>query len=197
MGARPDAFSTHGASAFMVSYIWENFFRKDSSATDHDRALSENYLFKGLSKSEISFIKSLVHHRVYKAGESIFRQGELGIGMYIIIAGNISFSVEDGSSPDPQKARYITRLSAGDFFGEIALVEQAGRRTATATATSECSLLGFFKPDLAEVIERNPRLAVKILNRLGEVLARRLKETTSRLTEIKQERKDTETPGGN
>src|SRR5690606_30815615 len=84
----------------------------------------------------------------------------------------------------------VTRLSRGDFFGEISLVEQAGRRTATASAADDVILLGFFKPDLAEIVERNPRMGVKLLTRLGEILGRRLKETADRFTEVKRELKE-------
>ena len=181
----------------MVNFIWDNLFRKSAKGSEQDQALSENYLFKGLGKGELSFVRGLVHHRLYKPGEAIFRQGELGIGMYIIASGNVNFTVEDPAATDSQKSTFVTRLSTGDFFGEIALVEQAGRRTATAIAASECSLLGFFKPDLAEIIERNPRLAIKVLCRLGEVLARRLKETANRITEIKRELKEAQPPDGN
>ena len=174
----------------MVNFIWENIFRRTKNGEDIDAALTENYLFKGLSKSERSFVKTLVHARQYRAGEAVFRQGELGIGMYMIVHGSINISVEDPTAvDDAARATFITRLSDGDFFGEIALVEQTGRRTATATAASEAWLLGFFKPDLAEIVERNPRLAVKILTHLSEVLGRRLKETTDRFTEVKRDLK--------
>lgn len=171
----------------MVNFIWENIFRRAEKGQDIDRAIADNYLFKGLNKSERAFVRTLLHERQYRAGEAVFRQGELGIGMYMIVHGSINITVEDASAVDEaSKATFITRLSDGDFFGEIALVEQAGRRTATATAASESALLGFFKPDLAEVVERNPRLAVKILTHLAEVLGRRLKETTDRFTEVKR-----------
>jgi CRP/FNR family cyclic AMP-dependent transcriptional regulator len=175
----------------MVNYLWDNLFRRNQADEEIETVLSENYLFKVLNKSEIQFIKSLVHHRVYRPGEPIFTQGELGVGMYIVVKGTVNITVEDlHTLDDNQKNVFVTRLSPGDFFGEISLVEQTGRRTATATAADEVVLLGFFKPDLAEVIERNPRSGVKILARLGEVLGRRLKETAERFTEVKRELKE-------
>jgi len=175
----------------MVNYLWDNLFRRNSDQDETHNALSENYLFKPLTGYELAFIKGLVHTRIYKPGEVIFTQGELGVGMYITLKGTVNITVEDLHARDEsEKNIFITRLTRNDFFGEISLVEQAGRRTATATAADEVTLLGFFKPDLAEVIERNPRVAVKILTRLGEVLGRRLKETADRFTEVKRELKD-------
>lgn len=175
----------------MVNYLWDNLFRRGSKESEVETVLAENYLFRVLSKAELSFVRSLVHLRNYRSGEPIFRQGELGVGMYIIVRGHVNITVEDLRATD-ESARnvFVTRLAKGDFFGEIALVEQTGRRTATASAADEVTLLGFFKPDLAEIIERNPRTGVKILTRLGEVLGRRLKETAERFTEVKRELKE-------
>ncbi len=175
----------------MVNYLWENIFRRGPKESDLEMILSENYLFRVLSKAELAFVKSLVHLRLYRPGEPIFRQGELGVGMYIIVKGHVNITVEDLRVVDEsQQNVFVTRLGRGDFFGEIALVEQTGRRTASASAADEVSLLGFFKPDLAEIVERNPRTGVKILTRLGEVLGRRLKETAERFTEVKRELKE-------
>jgi CRP-like cAMP-binding protein len=175
----------------MVNYLWDNFFRRQQSDEEITKLLSENYIFKSLTSFELYFVRQLIHRRIYKPGEAIFTQGELGVGMYIVAKGTVNITVEDHHVADENDRHiFVTRLTHGDFFGEISLVEQAGRRTATATAADEVILLGFFKPDLAEVIERNPRTAVKILTRLGEVLGRRLKETADRFTEVKRELKD-------
>ena len=118
--------------------------------------------------------------------------------MYIVVQGTINITVEELHTVDEvQRNVFVTRLSRGDFFGEISLVEPAGRRTATATAAEEVALLGFFKPDLSEVIERNPRAAIKILSRLSEVLGRRLKETADRFAEVKRELRQMTRPDGN
>ena len=174
----------------MVNYLWDNLFRRASRDEEITAVLSESFLFKTLSTAEINFLRGLVHKRAYRPGEKIFSQGELGIGMYLVVSGTVHITVEEsdlrGEAPTNM---LITRLGKNDFFGELSLVEQAGRRTATATAADNVVLLGFFKPDLAEVIERNPRTAVKILTRLGEVLGRRLKETADSFTEVKRELK--------
>ncbi len=172
----------------MVTYLWDNLFKRNRKDFQLEEILRENFIFKDLSPSELTFVRNLVHYRNYRAGETVFRQGELGVGMYIVAKGSVNITVEDMSSPDgPAKQNFVTRLTAGDFFGEIALVEQTGRRTATATAADEVVLVGFFKPDMAEIIERSPRTGMKILARLAEVLGRRLQETAERFTELKRE----------
>lgn len=173
----------------MVNFLWENLFKKEEKEKDLVHLLGDNYLFENLTKNELQFLSRIVHVREYKPGETIFRQGEIGVGMYIIIKGDVDIHVESTpvegestSSPAP-----ITQLEAGDFFGEISLVEENGRRTATALAATEASLIGFFQPDLNEVIERNPSTGVKILLKLSQVLGKRLKETASKISELKRE----------
>lgn len=172
----------------MVSFIWDNLFRKEEKQKDPVHILKENFLFQDLTKRELAFVKELVHQRFYQPGETIFRQGEVGVGMYIIVSGNVDIFVEDVSA-DTQERRetFITRLVAKDFFGELSLVEEGDRRSATARAGSETSLLGFFKPDLMEIVERNPSTGGKIILRLGQVLGKRLKETSEKVSELKRE----------
>jgi CRP-like cAMP-binding protein len=172
----------------MVNYLWDNLFKRSQKDEQIQAILADNYIFSTLSKPELHFVKRLVHYRSYRPGETIFRQGEMGVGMYIIAKGTANITVEDLQKTDGDAREvFVTRLARGDFFGEIALVEQAGRRTATATAADDVTLLGFFKPDLAEIIERSPRTGIKIVAKLAEVLGRRLQETADRFTELKRE----------
>jgi CRP-like cAMP-binding protein len=66
-------------------------------------------------------------------------------------------------------------------------VEDAGRRSATSVASEDTVLIGFFKPDLLEILERSPGTGVKVVFRLAEVLGRRLKETTEKISQLKKE----------
>lgn len=174
----------------MVNYIWENFFRKDSAERTELEVLRNCYLFETLSKNELRFLKETVHVRNYRPSEIVFRQGELGIGMYILVKGAIEIFLENPMAESVgARTIFVTRLVGGDFLGELSLVETNSRRTATAVASEDTTLIGFFKPDLIDILERQPATGVKILFRLGEVLGRRLKETTTRVSELKRELK--------
>ncbi len=109
--------------------------------------------------------------------------------MYIIAKGSVDISLFD-SQPlvgDAAKQVFVTKLEGGDFFGELSLVEDNGRRSASAIASEDCVLIGFFKPDLMEILERSPATGIKIIFRLSEVLGRRLKETTDKIKQLKRE----------
>lgn len=171
-----------------MNYIWENIFKNKGKAGSIRDKLKENLLFCDLNAFELSLVEKILNVRHYRPGESIFRQGEVGVGMYIVLSGTVNIYVEELQATTTQSiATHVTQLKAGEFFGELALVENEGRRSASATAHEECVLIGFYKPDLFEIIERNPSAGVKILMRLGEVLGFRLRETTARITELKKE----------
>ena len=118
----------------MVNFLWDNIFKTFEKETDVATVLSKNILFRNLSKKELKFIEKIVHIRKYRAGEVIFRQNENGVGMYIIVKGRVQISVIDDivSGENDEKDVIITRLEPGDFFGELSLVEDTGRRSATS-----------------------------------------------------------------
>ncbi len=171
----------------MVDFIWENIFQKDSDKNVIRKTLKDNVLFQDLSANQLNMLQKVVNTRSYRPGENVFRQGEVGVGMYLIVSGTVNIYVEElQAETSVSTTSHVTQLKSGDFFGELALVEHEGRRSASAKAHDECVLIGFFKPDLMEIIERNPTAGVKILMRLGEVLGVRLKQTTSRITDLKK-----------
>ncbi|MCB0362681.1 MAG: cyclic nucleotide-binding domain-containing protein [Bdellovibrionales bacterium] len=172
----------------MVNTLWDNIFRRGERENDLVQVLSRNILFESLSTRELVFLKDLVHVRSFHPGETIFRQGEIGIGMYILVSGNVDIFIEDLQQIEGEPTSVlVTSLGPGDFFGELSLVEDKGRRTATAIARDQTKLVGFFKPDLIDISERNPSTGVHILMRLGEVLGRRLKETSEKVTLLRRE----------
>lgn len=178
-----------------MNNLWENVFKKDNKSRTIQKALSDNILFRTLNKSELKHIEQIIHERHYRAGEAIFNQGDVGVGMYIILKGSVDISVLDLDPSKDGTARevFVTRLEKDDFFGELSLVEDNGSRSATARAAEETALLGFFKPDLLELLERQPAVGVKVVFRLAEVLGQRLKDTTEKITRLKTELKHIQT----
>lgn len=172
-----------------MSYLWENLFRKDARERSLAQKLSENILFQDLSARELKLVENIVNLRTYRPGEVIFRQGDAGVGMYIISKGSVNIYVEEMDPATTQvTSSQVTVLREGDFFGDLALVDPNNRRSASAVAGEETLLIGFFKPDLVEISQRSPSAGVKILWRLGEVIGVRLRETTAKISELKKDR---------
>jgi CRP-like cAMP-binding protein len=177
-----------------VNFIWDNIFKRAADQTIQS-VLRENMLFRDLSNSELRFLERCVHVRHYHAGESVFRQGEVGVGMYLVVKGRVEIYIVDPNAvTDESREIYITQLLSNDFFGELSLVEDNGRRSATAVAREETTLIGFFKPDLMEILARRPAMGTHVTLRLAEVLGRRLKETTEKVSELRRVLKDLRSP---
>lgn len=171
----------------MIQYLWENILKKKRNENDVFSFLKESFLFKDLSRKEIHFLSQLVHVRHFEAGEKIFKQGDPGVGMYLILNGTIDIIMHDPSleyKTNEQQEVFITRLEKGDFFGELSLIEEPSFRSASSVALTKSCLIGFFKPDLLQVIQRNPLTGNKISLRLAEILGKRLRETTEKVTEL-------------
>jgi CRP-like cAMP-binding protein len=113
---------------------------------------------------------------MYKPDEAIFHQGEPGVGMYIIVTGSVHILTG-------QNGPVLAELTDGEFFGELALLDESPR-SATAVARTPCSILGFFQPDLFGLIERDPNLGVKIVLRLARSIGERLRRASERLQEF-------------
>ncbi|MBT4760126.1 MAG: cyclic nucleotide-binding domain-containing protein [Bdellovibrionaceae bacterium] len=174
----------------MVNYLWDNIFNPDAKEKQHVKKLRDCFLFSSLTTKEILFLKDIVHIRKFNIAENIFKQGEMGVALYILAKGNVDIFVEDiDLITKESKEIFVTRLKQGDFFGEIALAEKDNVRTATAKASTEVQLIGLSKPDLLEITERSPSMGVKILLQLGEVLGKRLKQTGYKIEELRKEMK--------
>ncbi len=145
-------------------------------------ALSQVDIFSKLSWQEIKIVENAVHIRNYAPGEPIFKQGDPGSGMYIIIEGCVGIFLDIPH----QAPKQLSKLGASDFFGEIALLD-ASPRTAAATAIENSTIIGFYRPDLMDILKTKPALGAKILIALSEVLAVRLRGTNVEL--VKLERK--------
>src|SRR5271157_4088590 len=98
--------------------------------------------------------------RKYAPGAAICREGEEGEEMYIIQAGKVRVSKRFGG-----KTHVISVLEKGDFFGEMAIVSRI-QRTATVTAIDAVELLVFDREGLQNMIARNARIALTIIDKL-------------------------------
>lgn len=161
-------------------FLWRT---PDINASTRKRSLAEalksNFLFSTLSERELRALGNVVYERIYHPGESIFEQDDRGFGMYFIVQGRVSIRYDAAEGPVE-----IAQLGPNEFFGELSLVDPEHTRTASAVAIEKCILVGFFRPDLQEILERKPAMGVKVLLQLSTVLGRRLLETTEKITTL-------------
>lgn len=160
--------------------IWGNIFKGKNDQNQNVRHFLKNIpLFAKLHKRQLRDIEHLIHRRHYKSAEVIFWQNEPGVGMYVVQSGEVGIFADYGAPEQKQLAVLIP----GDFFGEMALLED-DNRSATAVALCDSQLIGIFHPDLFDLFERKPRLGIQVLATLANMLAQRLRKTNLELQQL-------------
>ncbi|MBI4279525.1 MAG: cyclic nucleotide-binding domain-containing protein [Armatimonadetes bacterium] len=123
-------------------------------------------LFTGLPEQDLERIAGTVKERQYAAGEEIVQQGRPGFSFFMILDGGVEVR-RDG--------HVLRALEPGEFFGEIAVLDDAPR-SATVVATRPTTCLAITRKDLVDILKAYPEIAVRMLG----VLARRLREWEDR-----------------
>jgi CRP-like cAMP-binding protein len=163
--------------------LWRNLFsQRVIREGTIEEVLSKVPAFANLAPRELKEVAAIVHKREYRSGEPVFYQGDPGLGMYIVKDGEVSIVIQgkDGNE------RELAVFGDGDFFGELALLDESPR-SANAVCKTECTLIGFFRPDLFELIEKNTTLGIKIVLKLAEIVAQRLRHTDKELSKVKSQ----------
>ncbi|MBD3422112.1 MAG: cyclic nucleotide-binding domain-containing protein [Chitinivibrionales bacterium] len=139
-------------------------------------------MFEGLNQQELIQISRALHERKYHKGETVFKENEPGAGMYIIEKGEIAIIKE----LQGDNSITLAILKEKSFFGELALLDEIPR-SASAAVEKDAILLGFCKPDLEKLIERNPRLGAKILSNLARLICRRLLQANANMEQMQND----------
>jgi CRP/FNR family cyclic AMP-dependent transcriptional regulator len=126
--------------------------------------LGEVPLFSECSKRELTLIARASKEVTHRQGTEIAREGERGIGLFLILDGQCRVSIGGKTK---------AKLTAGDFFGEIALLD-GGPRTATVTALTDVTLVGITGWVFRGLLMEHPSIALKTL----EGVAGRLREVS-------------------
>jgi CRP-like cAMP-binding protein len=116
--------------------------------------------------------------RRYRPDQVIFRGGEPGDGLFILVEGSVRISKRSATGEEA-----LAILEPGAFFGEMALIDYLPR-AADALANAETDVFFIPLPALRDLLEQYPQLAMKVLFALCEVLTQRLRETNERFMSV-------------
>lgn len=142
------------------------FLRRQSSAVV--LALADNALFSSLTVSDLKTVEGFIHLRRYLPGEIVFDEGEEGQALYVIISGRVAIC-HPGEVDHP-----IAELDPGDFFGELALLDDAPR-SAQARASADTELAVLFRGDFERLMDSHARIVSRIALQLARTLGQRLR----------------------
>jgi len=117
-------------------------------------------LFTDLNKREVQQIARLFKERRFSEGETVVKEGSGGAAFFVIESGEATVFI---------RGKAHTTLKPGDYFGEIALIDQ-GTRMATIIASSELVCYGVTFWDFRPLVEANGLIGWKLLQRMAKML---------------------------
>jgi len=123
-------------------------------------------LFTELPPPDLQPIASIAEEHVFDAGDTIARQGDIGEEMHIIVSGEVSVAVRDGT--DAQ--RVVAVRSEGDVVGEMAIVTNEPRM-ADLVARGPVRLLTIDRRRFESIIRERPETALGVIRMLSRRLA--------------------------
>jgi CRP/FNR family transcriptional regulator, cyclic AMP receptor protein len=143
----------------------------------HEAALLED-----LSAAEANALGALMPLVRAKAGQVLIREGELGDWMLIILSGTVDVTkqTEDGDKPSR-----LAVVKQGAALGEMSMLD-AAPRYASCTAIEAVEAAVLTRAGIAELIQSHPTAGAKVLVKLTQLLAQRLRNTSNQLVKLLQ-----------
>ncbi|HYK97024.1 MAG TPA: cyclic nucleotide-binding domain-containing protein [Candidatus Acidoferrales bacterium] len=127
--------------------------------------------FEDLDKASLEAIANAAVEQTYQPGEFIMRQGDTGVGAFIIRSGKVEvLQVRDG------KEVALATLGPGDVVGEMALLDEFPR-SASVRAKEPTTALGIQRWHFRGILQSHPQLAVALL----PILSRRIRNAEGQL----------------
>ena len=129
--------------------------------------LREVPLFRGCTEASLRSLAERTAEVDFAAGQHIVQQGQVGNGLFLIVAGTAQVMAGD---------QELARLGPGDVIGELSVIDQEPR-VASVVATQRVSCLALASWDLLAMLDTDPQLARNLLSEL----AGRLRATDARV----------------
>jgi CRP-like cAMP-binding protein len=140
-------------------------------------------IFDGLETRDINKVLKSATGKKFEAGHVIFKEGDNGDCFYLIIDGRVRVT----KKLDGEKVEEVATLKAGDYFGEMALLD-GEPRSASVTAVEPTKVLEVRNSQFIKMIMDDDNFARKVLWAFCTTFARRLRATNSLLTEFAKRR---------
>lgn len=126
--------------------------------------LSKVPLFQGLKDKQLQRLADRMVERSYAAGDMIVKQGQGGEGFYVLISGKAEATRERA---DGEKV-LVNTFGQRDYFGELALLDEDGIRTASIVALEPTTCLVLTRWDFLAVLRQDADMSVEILQEMAK-----------------------------
>ena len=146
-------------------------------STDVVESLGKVQLFAGIRTEGLRRVASICSEESFRLGDIVFREGEVGDKLYIILDGKIRISREVSGMGEEA----LAVLGIGQAFGEMALIDDFPR-SADARVHERCRLLVLTKEALEDLLFIDKDLGYEVLWNFVRILSTRLRETNDKMT---------------
>jgi CRP-like cAMP-binding protein len=157
----------------MAKWHWREWIT-DPEQRRRRHLLAKVPLFAGLHRRQLGKLLVKLFEKEYPAGEIIFREGDPGKALFIVLDGKISIARAADGSDKP-----LALLGPGGYFGELALIDDQPR-FAGARADEDSRLLILYKSHFDDLIEGQKALAIHVMENLLKTLASYVRAEQSR-----------------
>ena len=155
-------------------------------------AVQKLNFFQTLSEAEARLAAENMEPLHIKAGEILFRQGDFGAWVYLLVEGEIELRVRvPGVGDDEGEDRSLCMICRPAILGEMSLLLDEPR-TATAIATADCEVWQISRDQFRDATESCDKWANQFLSVISKILAARLAETNRKLVNLIAENKAAE-----
>ena len=174
----------HSLETPLLKYLWASSPLNLNFVPDYHQYFKKMRLLDSFTDHEIRIFTRYLIKRVFQQDEVIFHQGETGYGIYFIFSGLVTIY----SNFDEKNSRgdEILTLKSSEYFGEMGLLENFNKRTASAVAKETTVLLGLFKPDLEKLLEQHPVIGAKFLRETALIMAGRIGDLTKEMMKLRK-----------
>lgn len=124
-------------------------------------------LFANVDDHDLARIAAASTVRGYRKNSIIISEGDASSSLYLVLDGELKVYVSD----EDGRANIINRLGPGDYFGELSLIDEQPR-SASIEALTQCRLSVLTRAYFIDYLETHPRMAIRMLEGMGERLRR-------------------------
>lgn len=141
------------------------------------KGLAEIVLFRGLEESDLQALLQISRMESFDAGSVIFKEGEPGDAMYLVLDGKVRISRMTPLGSEEA----LAILGANQAFGEMSVIEDRAERSASAIAHEDCFLLALDREPFQKLLIQDTGLAHIVLWNAVRLLAARLRATNDKM----------------
>jgi CRP-like cAMP-binding protein len=151
---------------------------------DKVRFLRDIPTFDPLTSEQVEDLAALCETRMFATSNYIFRQGDLGNSLFVIVDGRVAIEREVGKAADTVS---LTMVGPHEYFGEMSLFYNVPR-SVTATTMQDTIVLQIRQDAFMAFARQNPDILVE----LNQILSQRLVEAHDKIAEVTSNRKPPE-----